>query len=149
MSIWEEGGESNAGWECSPDDCLLDSYRKKNLELEEEVRRMKREIEYYKDALDKARHHHELDYQLWLLRDKDALKLRSETPISSPTCKGYKAVAQAITSTYQKRRTPWAKHVITQLSNAEPMENEESEDDPELASTLLRLMEEGNGIGRK
>lgn len=146
---WEDGGESNSGWVCSEDDILLDSYRQKNLALMEEVARLKREVEYLKDSLDKARHHHELDYQLWLLRDKDALKLRSETPTGSPTCKGYAAVAKAITSTYQKRRTPWAKHVINQLSAPEPsqMENEESDEDPELASTLLRLMEEG--IGRK
>jgi len=132
----------------SQEDSRIAFYRDKFLEAETERKRLERHVEFLSDQLQKVQRLHDLDYQLWLLREKD-----NGTPRRTPSIcggrsgDGYVKVATAITGNYQRHR-PWSKKVVQALNTTNtttPEQTAEAEDsDPELAATLLRLLEEGN-----
>jgi hypothetical protein len=144
---WDTGVAPSWLGNTSQEDPLVAYYREKYNQAEDEIKRLKRQVEFLQESVQRAQHQHELDYQLWLLRDQseDQRKKQGTPPCGGGQGKGYVAVAEKITGNYQRIR-PWARKVKTTLQSptTPSTSKEESSDDPELEATLLRLLEEGN-----
>jgi hypothetical protein len=138
------------------EDTLVTFYRDKFNEAEAERKRLVRQVEFLRDQVLKAQKQHDLDYQLWLLREKDKDKEKGSPRTLTPSLcggrlgDGYVKVATTITGSYQ-RQPSWSKKVVKALSSPtipDPMEEDECDSDPEMAATLLRLLEEGKQASR-
>lgn len=95
-----------------------------------------------------ARKHHDLDYQLFLLREQsnsDSAPCETPTPVSGRRTppRGYKEVAATITESYQRKRNCWwsRKATPTPTMDSKTVAAEEVEDsDPEVLATLTALL---------
>lgn len=117
------------------EDWKVQMYFEENQRLNAEILRLKKQIEFLRESVQIARRDHDLDYQLWLLRDKSSPRL----PVF-PTGIGSEALAEKVSATLlrnKKPRTPKTpKSPKTQYSEIVP------ESDPEMEETLKRLLDE-------
>lgn len=113
-------------------DASSEFYRQRAVELSIENDKLKREIAFLRESLYIARRDHDLDYQLFLLRNK--------TPppqLQFPTGKGYEAVSQKVQSSLQrvKKQTRKSPVVVEVMDDG-------NDSDKEIKDTLLRLLGE-------
>lgn len=147
MDCWGSNSQSNGPWlystpldpesaKLSPEeDWKVAMYREENAKLKLEVRKLQTQVEFLRECLQKAQHDHDLDYQLFLLRDKT--KSPPRLPVF-PVGNGYEAVAEKVASSLQRAKKPRGKQKSPRPTT--PPEGPDS--DPELAATLSRLLAE-------
>jgi hypothetical protein len=135
------GSQSNDPWWLDPStvvkpaehtDFEAEFYRTKAAQLAIENDRLKKQVAHLEEKLLMAQKHHELDYQLWLLREKNAPRPRPDWPSGN----GYKAVAEKVSSSFQRKPK-------TRKPTPEPVMVEDPEsEDFEIMQTLRHLYDE-------
>jgi hypothetical protein len=110
---------------------------------------LKSKVERLTQELLEARKTYELDYQLYLLREKTKDEEHRKTPFGlGRSGVGFDKVFEKVTSTYNRQRG-WSKtsgftgSPKSQVAPGMILVGDDEGEDPELAAQLLKLLEDG------
>ena len=143
MNPWSNSPEN--GW---AENVEADVWRNAHDALMKENARLKAQVERLTQELLEARKQYDLDYQLFLLREKAKDDEHRKTPFGQGRSgMGFNKIFEKVTSTYNRQRG-WTKtsgftgSPKTQVPPGMILVGDDEEDDPELAAQLLKLLEE-------